>query len=40
MLSGKIYQLYKKKDVIKQSNRISILSAIDDPKKRRKKCCS
>lgn len=40
MLSGKIYQLYKKKSVTKQSNRISILSAIDDKKKGRRKCCS
>lgn len=40
MLSGKIYQIYKVRNVKKLSNRISVLSAInDDPKTKKKKCC-
>ncbi len=42
MLSGKIYQIFKEKMSVKKStNRISVLSKIDDDPKirRRKKCC-
>lgn len=39
MLSSKIYQLYKQKNVKKLSDRISVLSAIDGASKPKRKCC-
>lgn len=43
LLSGKIYKVYKQKNITKLSNRVSVLSKIENSpetrKKRMKKCC-